>query len=417
MRILFVSNYFPPHYVGGYELHAGQVAQWMAEHGHQMRVLTGDYRKPDDDTPEIDDVDVRRDLTLRYWTDVTDLGYWRRERRDVALFRHHLREFRPDIVVLWNMVKLASGIVMAAQREAPALSYHLMDEWAANFRTANGLPQFWARPATSPWGRLLKPVGRAAYRALLGPDVSEWQTRHATLVSRALQQLLEKNGVFFDDVHVSYITYDHAPFERARKAAATRDGDPTVRFLWAGRLCEGKGLVTTLDALDILHSEKPDGWSVDFCGPIADDDHARIVAPRLAAAPWADRVRYLGSLPHSSMPGQYFAHDAFLFTSEVHEGLPGTIIEAFAAGLPVIGTLTGGTRDVLRPDENCLAYPIGDAAALAGAMARLIDQPDERRRLARDVARFAREHCSTQAVFPRLEAFYQKVIAEETPAE
>lgn len=419
MKILFVTNYFPPHYIGGYELHCGRAARWLCRAGHDVHVLTSDFSLGDE-LPELraPGIQIDRELRLRYWTDVASLGYWARERRDLALFRRRLREFRPDMVVLWNMSKLASGIVLEAQRRAPLLVYHLMDEWAANFRTGNGLPQFWARPARSLWGRLAKPPLRRLYRLLFTPDASQWRPRHAVLVSKALGELLERHGVAFENTHVSYITYDPELFETAEtEPPPPADADAPVRFLWAGRMCEGKGLVTTLKALDVLHERRPSGWTLDFCGPVDEETEREILRPSLESAPWRRSVRYLGSLPHEELPRQYRSHDVFLFTSEVHEGLPGTIVEAFACALPVIGTLTGGTKDVLRPEENCLVYPMGDSRALAGAMLRTIEDRALRRRLSARVARFARDHCSNDAVFPKLVEFYNKLLQENRTPE
>ena len=115
-------------------------------------------------------------------------------------------------------------------------------------------------------------------------------------------------------------------------------------------------------------------------------------------------------MSYEEMPRKYRAHDVFLFTSEVHEGLPGTIIEAFACGMPVVGTLTGGTKDVLRPEENCLVFQMGDAAGLAEAMGRLIREKTLRARLAERGARFARERCGNDAVFPQLVEFYERLL-------
>ena len=414
MKILFATNYFPPHYIGGYELHCARVATWLCRAGHPVRILTGDFSLGED-LPELEapGLEVARDLHLRYWTDVTDLGYWKREWGDLARFRRHMREFRPDLVVLWNMSKLASGIVMEAQRGAPLLVYHLMDEWITNFQNGNGLPQFWARPARSFWARLAKPPLRRLYRLFFTPDAAAWQPRNAVLVSKALGELLEKHQVRFEHTHVSYITYDPEIFESPESRKDGADPNAPLRFLWAGRMCEGKGLVTTLKALNLLHERRPAGWTVDFCGPIDEETEREILGPPLANAPWRENVRYLGSLPHDEMPRQYRSHDVFLFTSEVHEGLPGTIVEAFACAMPVIGTLTGGTKDVLRPDENCLVYPMGDAGALADAMARLLDDPALRRRLSAQVAQFAREQCSNDAVFPRLIEFYDKLLGSD----
>ncbi len=415
MRILYLTNYYPPHYIGGYELHCQRVAQWLSQQGHAVRILSSDFRLEDiaDDAPT-DGPEVFRHLQLRYWKDITELGYWQRERRDLAILRLQMHSFKPDIVVLWNMAKLASGLVMEAQRLSPVLVYHLMDEWVTLFQTGNGLPQFWARPANSFWGRCTKPILRKLYRLLLSDDVRAWHPRNAILVSHALGKLLDKNDLQFEKKHVSFITYEPALFPEN----LPRDPGTTspVRFLWAGRLCRGKGLETTLKALDILHQKMPEGWTLDFCGPIDMEDDTTLFSPRLSRAPWRNQVQYLGSLPHDKMPAQYRKHDIFLFTSEVHEGLPGTIVEAFASGLGVIGTLTGGTHDVLFPDQNCLVYPIGDANALAQAMQRMIQQPELRQQLSSEVRKFAQENCSSDIVFPQLFEFYQQLITENQSA-
>lgn len=409
MRILFVNNYYPPHSIGGYELQCAQVAEYLAAQGNTLRVLTS--ANPDknsgNENNKIPRLEVAWELELRYWTDVTDLSYWCREWRDITSFRRHVADFKPDLIVLWNMHKLASGIVLEAQRLAPCLVYQLMDDWAANFRAANGLPQFWAQKARSFWGRALKPFLRAIYHQLLTDDISSWRPRNAALVSPSLGELMKKQGIQFEKIHFFPTTCDPRLFSESPERKPAPRG---VRFLWAGRMCEEKGLKTTLDALDRLHQICTEGWQVDFCGPIDEDVRVKILDPRIRIASWREQVRYLGAIPHSQMPQQYQEHDVFLFTSEVHEGLPGTIIESFATGMPVIGTLTGGTNDILRPDENCLTYPMGDADALARAMKQMITQPELRRQLSANTAKTARETFSMDAVFPRLLEFYQDLL-------
>jgi len=55
---------------------------------------------------------------------------------------------------------------------------------------------------------------------------------------------------------------------------------------------------------------------------------------------------------------------------------------------------------------------MGDAAALAGAMLRLIREPGLRKSLSANVSEFAKEHCSTEVVFPRLVEFYRNLLKE-----
>ena len=68
-------------------------------------------------------------------------------------------------------------------------------------------------------------------------------------------------------------------------------------------------------------------------------------------------------------------HDAFLHTSEWDEPFAATPLEAMACGLPVVGTRSGGARELLRHGENALTYRPGDCLELASRMQELQMQP------------------------------------------
>jgi glycosyltransferase involved in cell wall biosynthesis len=86
------------------------------------------------------------------------------------------------------------------------------------------------------------------------------------------------------------------------------------------------------------------------------------------------------------------------------EGLPTVMMEAGAAGRPVVATDVGGTRDIVRHDETGILVPPGDADALAAGMVRLLAEPC----VAREMGRRARER-----VFA---TFSLDVQAQETAA-
>jgi glycosyltransferase involved in cell wall biosynthesis len=105
-----------------------------------------------------------------------------------------------------------------------------------------------------------------------------------------------------------------------------------------------------------------------------------------------DRVRFAGAVPHATLPAIYAAADLYLWPA-INEAYGMAFLEAQAAGLPVIAGRTGGVPAVVADGVTGLLTPIGDAAAFAAAVARLLDDPAERSRLAANArSRIASHH-------------------------
>jgi glycosyltransferase involved in cell wall biosynthesis len=94
----------------------------------------------------------------------------------------------------------------------------------------------------------------------------------------------------------------------------------------------------------------------------------------------ADRVLLLGW--RSDLQTIYSAADIVALTSS-NEGTPVALIEAMAAGIAVVATTVGGVPDLIHDGSNGVLVPPGDSGAMAAALARLIQNPEERGRLAR----------------------------------
>jgi len=92
----------------------------------------------------------------------------------------------------------------------------------------------------------------------------------------------------------------------------------------------------------------------------------------------ADRVRFLGW--RRDLETIYGATDVFLLTSR-NEGTPVALIESMAAGCAGVSTDVGGVADVVESEAVGLLAPDGDAGALAGHVAALLNDPDRRRRM------------------------------------
>jgi colanic acid/amylovoran biosynthesis glycosyltransferase len=210
-------------------------------------------------------------------------------------------------------------------------------------------------------------------------------------------------------------------------------GSDTRRFVWperdyapqralnvlcCGRLHEAKGQQLVLAALHELDQRGLTGFTVTIVG----DGPLR---PQLEAVVrefgWQSRVRFTGHVPYAGealvrhfREADVFAHPSITIGG-LKEGIPGTIVEAMAAGLPVVATQHAGIPAVINDGEHGLLVRERDADGLAGALERVLSDASLRRRLGASAAlRAAREldlHSRTRA----LELIYDELLSQPSP--
>jgi glycosyltransferase involved in cell wall biosynthesis len=130
-----------------------------------------------------------------------------------------------------------------------------------------------------------------------------------------------------------------------------------------------------------------------------------------ASAGIADRVHFLDAVPHSELPGVLRAADAFLLTTEPPESFGIVLIEAMAAGLPVLATEYPGVRAVVDDGVNGHLVAAGDSAAVAAALDRLAGAgPEERERLGSNGRSKAEREWSWPRLLDRMDEAYRGAI-------
>jgi glycosyltransferase involved in cell wall biosynthesis len=117
---------------------------------------------------------------------------------------------------------------------------------------------------------------------------------------------------------------------------------------------------------------------LDICG--AGDERGQLER-QCEKAPAGVEPRFHGAVPQRSLGPFYDAAELFVMPS-YREGFPRVILEAMARGLPIVSTDAGGTRDIVGPQQQSFVVDRDDADAFAGAVERLLLEPEERRRLA-----------------------------------
>jgi len=146
---------------------------------------------------------------------------------------------------------------------------------------------------------------------------------------------------------------------------------------FAGRLGPQKSLDVALEAVAAVP-----GVTLAIAGDGPDRADLERHAQELGLG---ERARFLGGLPRDRVLRLFRAADAALLSSS-WENFPHTVVEALAVGTPVVSTAVGGVPEVVADGENGLLVPPGDPAALAAALARLLDDDALRERLGRAAA-------------------------------
>jgi glycosyltransferase-like protein len=219
-------------------------------------------------------------------------------------------------------------------------------------------------------------------RSILEPDV-------VLVVSRLWrQQLLDEYGV---DAAVVPNGVDHGRFAAPPPAAAVAAvrsrvaGPGDVVVLTVGGIEPRKGSAQLVRALARLRAAVPARVVLAVVGGHSFQDHAWYRDAVLAELPalgleLGRDVVLVGTVPDEEMTAWYHAADVFAFPS-VKEGWGLVVLEALAAGLPVVATDIPVFREYLASGESALLVPPDDDAALADALASVLTRPDLRSRL------------------------------------
>jgi glycosyltransferase involved in cell wall biosynthesis len=121
------------------------------------------------------------------------------------------------------------------------------------------------------------------------------------------------------------------------------------------------------------------------------------------------QVTFSGWVGHPDLIEHYHRADIFV-TATTWEGMPNTVIEAMACGLPVVGTQAPGMDQLVDEGKNGYLVPVKDAAALADRIRRLINNPYERRRMGRESRKIAERQFSWDFITKQYVEIYGRVI-------
>ncbi len=193
-------------------------------------------------------------------------------------------------------------------------------------------------------------------------------------------------------------TQERAAAERMRVRARMGAAPGDFVWLFVGRLETQKGV-------DILLEGFARANAGAWLWIVGDGSLRAELETRARALGVLERVRFEGAVADAAP--FYWGADGFAIASR-WEGLPLALLEAQAAGLPVVAAAAGGVAEAIREGTSGLLVPREDPAALAAAMGRIAGEPELARRLGYEAARQAREEWSWERMVSAYEVLYER---------
>jgi glycogen(starch) synthase len=406
MRILFISTFYPPYVIGGWEQLVEDLNAGLRRRGHETFVLTSTHGVPDGE-PALDSAaNIDRSLllesNLQFYRPTDMFSYRQRVQHNLDATRAAILRWQPDVIFIHIMWNLTRGIPWQAEQLASGrVVYYVADHWAY---TPDAHQAYWTDDAGDPLRRAAKRMIAPLPLRIVAQDRKRFELgfEHVLCVSNAIRQsLLSHLSLSPQQVQVVYngIDIDAFPFGERITAATSQGGElPPLRLLYAGSLVPHKGVHVAIDALgELAQQQALDGLTLTIVGSGRPDYEARL-HEAVTAYGLQQVVQFVGRVPRSEMPSQLAAHDILIFPSEWPEPLARMTQEAMASGAVVIGTTTGGTGEILENGVTGLVFTPGDAVSLAARIRQLRSDPILFARL----AAAARQRVEQQFGFERM---------------
>ncbi len=402
MRILLISNTYPPADISGVGVLVHELARQLTGGSHHARVLT---RRPPADDPYASGAGGPKLLFPL-------AAGWRCLRMVSAEPFDLVHVHESDGVFAVLLLRLARWL---KRSRTPRLVATLQVSYVRERRAVRPIQaggRIVSRPTASErvfaWFRapIHSVLGRLTARwadAVVAPSrvtAGEIEADYGTPV-----QAVIPNGV-------SWWPGDDPDSEGEAAPELDGAGDPWPVVLYAGRMRTRKAVAVLLEAFAGLLPSHPRA-SLVLAG---DGEHRAALERRARSLGLVRAVRFLGAIPREQMGRWYRAADVFCLPS-IYEGFPVAILEAMAAGLPVVSTTVSGIPEAVEDGVTGLLVEPEDAAGLTRALERLAADAELCRTMGRAARRQVRERFSIDTVCAAYLELWQRLLSQPAAEE
>ncbi|MCB9640036.1 MAG: glycosyltransferase family 4 protein [Myxococcales bacterium] len=393
--ICIVSNLAPPIIKGGYELLAIAFAEYMAQRGARVDLLTTEAGALEEST-SLSEHGVRIHRILRPnapWDQPPTYDTF--QKAEAALWNTHqsrqfFEETQPERVFFWNLNRIGLGPLQVAREMGIPCAMSINDYYPLQYVEKRPMYQLFKQPIGLSWGSL--------------DDIP------TTYISRYLAEDLARKGFRPKQQHIIYQGIDLSRFPE--KSGSWSVQQP-LRLLYVGTLSHDKGVDTLVEALALLPKDKVRCTFVGAGEPSWVDE-----LQQKASKLGLDQViTWAGKRPHADIPQILAQHDALVFPSRWPEPFGLSQLEALASGLHVISTSVGGLREMFELGVCPQHFDAGKADQLAKRIKNLFHPSPEIMEQARQATVRTRLRFSFRRYLHELEDFLERHVVPKKKDE
>lgn len=410
MRILLLSNLYPPYVEGGAEILAADIAAQLTQRGHDVFVLTSSFGLPQAEqqgaiwrtlhfTPAAH-FDRQRPL----WQQLhLPLRYYQRyhSAQNAEALRRLVTEIHPDVLYIWEITGIG---VTSLLKVLPA--FHLPIVFH--------LGSYWLLYARSPDTAQSRLRTRWLKQRIIGTvPALTWTSLIA--VSEAVKDVYAQAGFSPERIEVIYNGLDERFLSLPEAASASRHAriaaNSSIQILFAGRIRAEKGILVLLRAADLLVQQGQSNLHVHIFGD-GDAPYIEELTQFLQEKQLTSHVTFHGKVSQEELITHYDRSDIMLVPSLWTEPFGLVVAEAMARELPVIASHAGGPAEMITHGVDGLLVKPGDERALANAIQQLLADPAQRQRLGQAARKTVLTRFTITENGKRVERHLQKAIAD-----
>lgn len=416
MRILTISDLYPPFYVGGYELRCKEMVDEITSRGHEVSVLTSwwglDRAQRNENIyrflhldPTSDIMSEHRSFDFLRWGRRLDQLRWAFQcRKNYRLTLELINSVKPDLVYVWNMEHVGVTPILAAQNLGLPIVYSLGVGWLVSLKRELYLDSI--------------SLKRKFRQMVIGlSDFWSLDFSHMIAISRWLQQYYVENGFLERQITVIPRGIPSEWILEASLLGAGRYGSNRVKLLFVGRVCPEKAPDDAIRAVHVLvHEFGLRNVELDIIGN-GTDAYLQELRTLIVELSLDEHVRFLRQLNHHEVIDAYPGYDILLFPSRWEEPLGVTVLEAMARGTLVVAADRGGISEMIVDGKNGLLVSSDNPGELAEAVRRLTEDQDLAYMLRLAALKTVRERFTLDAVVTQTLEYFEGVLAERFGGE